>query len=74
MIVGMTTIITSLPFEIHWEHVTGHQDDIIPIAQLTRMEQLNILADELATMGLTISPGKRVCPFITPSIPGSTRL
>jgi hypothetical protein len=68
VIAGLTTIIPSLTFDIHWEHVTGHQDDIFPKDQLTRMEQLNILADELATMGLDISTGERVCPFITPSM------
>jgi hypothetical protein len=68
VIAGLTNILLFLPFEIHWEHVTGHQDDKIPKDQLTRMEQLSILADEIATMGLDISTGGRVCPFITPSM------
>jgi hypothetical protein len=61
-------IIQSLPFNIHWEHVKGHQDDVVPADQLTRMEQLKLLADELATNGLAISTEERLCPFITPSI------
>jgi hypothetical protein len=68
VIVGLTTIIQSLPFTIHWEHVKGHQDEVVPVDQLTRMEQLNILADELATHGLAISTEERLCPFIIPSI------
>jgi hypothetical protein len=69
VIVGLITIIQSLPFNIHWEHVKSHQDDVVPADQLTCMEQLNILADELATNGLAISTEEeRLCPLITPSI------
>jgi hypothetical protein len=49
VIIGITSIVQALmPFELHWEHMKGHQDDVVPAEQLTRMEQLNILADELA--------------------------
>jgi hypothetical protein len=60
-------IITSFHFPIHWEHMKGHQDAVVPRDQLTRMEQLNIVADALATEGLDIAEPQRKCHFITPS-------
>jgi hypothetical protein len=68
VISGLTSIIRSFGFKIHWEHVKGHQDAVVPVDQLTRMEQLNILADALATEGLDIAEPQRTCYFITPSI------
>jgi hypothetical protein len=38
-ICGIITLIQSLPFEFHWEHVTtGHQNEVVPTSQPTRME------------------------------------
>jgi hypothetical protein len=67
VISGLTSIIASLHLPIHWEHVKGHQDAVVPRNQLTRMEQLNILADALATEGLDMAEPQRKCHFVTPS-------
>jgi hypothetical protein len=69
VIAAITEIVTALPCALHWEHVTGHQDKVIPQDQLTRMEKLNIHADAQATLGLDISLPQRTSYFITPSIP-----
>jgi hypothetical protein len=68
VIAAITEIVTALPCVLHWEHVTGHQDEVIPRDQLTRMEKLNIHADAQATLGLDISTPQRTSYFITPSI------
>jgi hypothetical protein len=68
LIIGLMTIIKALPLTIHWEHVKGHQDAVVPLNILTRMEQLNIRADKLATIGLEISDERRICFFIPESI------
>jgi hypothetical protein len=66
--IGLTTIIRALPMTIHWEHVKGRQDSVVPLNKLTRVEKLNIRADELATIGLEISDTCRICFFIPESI------
>jgi hypothetical protein len=68
VISGMISIVGSLPFKIHWEHVKGHQDDVLPLDQFTRMEQLNILADAQASLGLEYAVAARMVDFITLSI------
>jgi hypothetical protein len=47
---GIIIIVEALPLSIHWGHVKGHQDDVIPLHQLTRMDKPNILADKQATI------------------------
>jgi hypothetical protein len=42
------SILASLPFQIIYEHVYGHQDDSIPWSQLTLFQQLNVIVDKLA--------------------------
>jgi hypothetical protein len=68
LIIGLMTIIQALPMTIHWEHVKGLQDTVVPLSKLTRMEKLNIRVDELATIGLEISDERRICFFIPESI------
>jgi hypothetical protein len=63
VIISITNIVTSLPFALHWEHVKGHQDDTVRTELLTRMEQLNIHADALATISFEISPPMRIGPL-----------
>eukprot|EP00956_Cyclotella_meneghiniana_P019226 scaffold32771_cov65-Cyclotella_meneghiniana.AAC.3 len=41
-------ILASLPFQIVYEHVYGHQDKNIPWDSLTLLQQLNCIADQLA--------------------------
>ena len=62
VIISITNIVTSLTFPLHWEHVKGHQDDTVPTALLTRMAQLNVHADELATISFEISTPMRMGP------------
>jgi hypothetical protein len=49
-----------LTLTVVWEHVKGHQDDTKKWYELTRMETLNVRADQLATYGLEqiVSPEK----------------
>jgi hypothetical protein len=68
VIAAITKIVTALPCALHWKHVTGHQDEVIPQDQLTRMDKLNIHADAQVTLGLGISSPQRTSYFITPSI------
>jgi hypothetical protein len=68
IISGIMAIVLSLHFTIHWEHVKGHQDDVLPYDQLTRMERLNILADAQVSLGLEYAVATRTVDFITPSI------
>jgi hypothetical protein len=68
VIISITSIVQSLPLPIQWEHVKGHQDLVVPKEELTRMQQLNILADALATQGLTRATACRLSPCLPESI------
>jgi hypothetical protein len=63
VISGLTSVIKSFHFQIHWERVKGHQDAVVPHNQLTRMERLKVIA----TDGLDIAEPQRTRHFITPS-------
>jgi hypothetical protein len=68
VIISITSIVQSLPLPIQWEHVKGHQDAVVPKDELTCMEQLNILADALATQELTRATARRLSPCLPESI------
>ena len=67
VIAGIISIVRDLPFHIEWEHVLGHQDEVKSPDQLTRMEQLNVLADALASIALECVSDHRLCLFIPAS-------
>jgi hypothetical protein len=68
VICGIISIVKGLPFEIHWEHVKGHQDAVVSEDQLARMEKLNMLAGDNAGVGLQAAIPQRAFFFIAPSI------
>jgi hypothetical protein len=48
----LSEIRTNLPFKLASQHVRSHQDDESDFDDLTRPEQLNVLADHRATAAL----------------------
>jgi hypothetical protein len=68
VISGISSIVGSLPFKLHWEHVKGHQDEVLPLDQLAHMEKLNILANSQASIRIEYAVAACTVDFITPSI------
>jgi hypothetical protein len=56
---------SKLPITVKFEHIYGHQDDLLAFASLPRMAQLNVEMDRLAkdhVMALYDSPPAAPCP------------
>jgi hypothetical protein len=59
--------LAELPVKVQYEHVHGHQDDVIPFENLSLMEQLNVVADRDAKEVLFETVEHQ--QFITPDWP-----